>query len=182
LSFYWYPEKYFPVKNKYLNLKIIIMETQISTSTVYIDLLAMQAGIFHNAFDGIKDSDALIRPNEQVNHINWLLGHLATCRFMLFNLLGGKEPDPNFNFYFKTISDELPYPSLNEIKKTWVKASSLLNEKIGSFSDDELISELPGKGGSVKDFISFFVYHEAYHLGQIGYARKYLGLPPLKSN
>lgn len=158
------------------------MQTQISSASVYTDMLNMQAGIFNNAFDGINDKDALKRPNDQVNHINWLLGHLTTCRFMLLNLIGGKEADPHFNIYFKSISNETDYPELQEIKKNWDKISALLIEKIGSISEEDMESEIPGKGGRPKDFISFFTYHEAYHLGQVGYARKFLQLPALKSN
>jgi len=158
------------------------MQIQTSASTAYTDLLSMQAQIFNNAFDGITDKDTLKRPNDQVNHINWLLGHLATCRFMLLNLIGGNDSDPYFNIYFKGINTSIKYPALKEIKANWNKASKLLIERIESLSEEEMDTEISGKGGKPKDFISFFIYHEAYHLGQVGYARKYLGLPVLKSN
>ena len=158
------------------------MQVQTSTTTVYTDQLIMQAGIFNNAFEGITDKDALKRPNNQVNHLNWLLGHLATCRFMLLNLIGGKENDPYFNLYFKAIADDTRYPALSVIKNNWELATRLLTEKIETLSDEEMNSEIPGKGGRPKDFISFFIYHEAYHLGQVGYARKFLGLPVLQSS
>ena len=158
------------------------MQTQVSTATAYIDMLNMQAGIFKNAFDGITDKDALKRPNEKVNHINWLLGHLATCRFMLLNLIGCNENDPYFNIYFKAISPDTSYVSLQEIRSNWEKASVLLLKKIETISEEEMEEDLPGKKAKPKDFISFFIYHEAYHLGQVGYARKFLGLPILKSS
>ncbi len=158
------------------------MQTLTSTASAYAEMLSMQAGIFNNAFDGITNKDALKRPNNQVNHLNWLLGHLATCRFMLLNLIGGRESDPYFNIYFKSISGETNYPNLDAIKENWEKATGLLMEKVASLSDEQMDTEIPGKGGKPKDFISFFIYHEAYHLGQAGYARKFLGLPPLKSN
>jgi len=158
------------------------MQTQTSTASAYTDMFNMQSGIFNNALDGINDKDAVKRPNEQVNHLNWLLGHLATCRLMLLNLIGGKAADPYFNIYFKAISGETKYPTLQEIKDNWDFATKLLIEKIESITEEEMETEIPGKGGRPKDFISFFIYHEAYHLGQIGYARKFLGLPVLKSN
>jgi len=157
-------------------------QTISAIATIYIELLEMQAGIFNNAFKGINDSDAMLRPNDKVNHINWLLGHLTTCRFMLYNLLGGNETDPHFNLYFKPISSSANYPDLQTTKSNWERITKLLLCKVESFSDDEMEKELPGKDGRPKDFLSFFIYHEAYHLGQIGYARKFLGLPVLKSN
>jgi uncharacterized damage-inducible protein DinB len=157
------------------------MQTQTSTASAYTDMFNMQTGVFNNALDGINDTDALKRPNDQVNHLNWLLGHVATCRLMLLNLIGGNAADPYFNIYFKAISGETNYPSLNEIKDNWDFATKLLIEKIESITEEEMEAEIPGKGGRPKDFISFFIYHEAYHLGQIGYARKFLGLPVLKS-
>jgi len=174
--------KLFSDKKNQKKLKLFNMQTQISTSSAYTDLLKMQAGIFYNAFEGITEKDALKRPNEKVNHINWLLGHLATCRFMLLNLIGGKEADPYFNIYFTAINTQTNYPSINDIRANWEKGSVLLFEKINSLSEEEMETPIPGKGGMPKDFISFFIYHEAYHLGQIGYVRKFLGLPVLKSN
>ena len=157
------------------------MQTQTLTGSAYIDMFNMQGGIFNNAFDGIKDKDALKRPNDQVNHLNWLLGHIATCRYMLLNLLGGKEADQYFNIYFKALSTDTNYPAIAEVKSNFDNATKLLIQKIESIAEEEMETQIPGKGGRPKDFISFFIYHEAYHLGQIGYARKFLGLPVLKS-
>jgi hypothetical protein len=100
---------------------------------------------------------------------------------MLLNLLGGKEADPYFNIYFKALSTDTKYPEIAEVKNNFENATKLLIEKIECISEEEIENEIPGKGGRPKDFISFFIYHEAYHLGQIGYARKFLGLPVLKS-
>ena len=158
------------------------MQTQTSATSAYIDMFNMQAGIFSNALEGLSDKNALDRPNDKVNHLNWLLGHLATCRLMLFNLLGGNEKDPYIDLYFKALSTENTYPSLAVVKSCFETATRQLVQKIESISEEEMETEIPGKGGRPKDFISFFVYHEAYHLGQVGYARKFLGLPALKSS
>lgn len=158
------------------------MQTPTSAATAYVEMLNLQSGIFHNALDGIDDQNALERPNNRVNHINWLLGHVATCRFMLLNLIGGNENDPYFHLYFKAIADDTNYPDLYAVRSNWEKASRLLIERVEALSPEEMESEIAGKGGKPKDILAFFIYHEAYHLGQIGYARKFLGLPVLKSN
>jgi uncharacterized damage-inducible protein DinB len=113
--------------------------------------------------------------------MNWLLGHLATCRLMLLNLIGGSEVDPYFNIYFKTITRETTYPTLSKIKENWDFGTRLLTQRIDGIAEEEMETQIPGKGGTPKDFLSFFIYHEGYHLGQIGYVRKFLGLPVLKS-
>ena len=157
-------------------------QTIAAISAAYIEMLEIQSGIFNNAFEKINDQEALLRPNDQVNHINWLLGHIVTCRFMLFNLLGGNESDRYFNLYFKAINENAKYVSLEEIMTQWNKITKLLICRVESITDEEMNNIIPGKDGRPKDFLSFFIYHEAYHLGQIGYARKYLGLGVLKSN
>lgn len=144
-----------------------------------LSLFQLQNGIFENALDGLDDATALSRPG-QVNHINWLLGHITTCRYMLAKHIGLELEDPNGKLYFTKISDLAVYANLEEIKQNWNAITLPLFNFIGSLSDAALKKEIPGTGNSVKSLIAFFAYHEAYHLGQIGYARKLLGVQAMR--
>ena len=140
-----------------------------------------QEGIFQNALIGLTDELAHQRPSEQNNHINWLLGHLLHCRYMLSNMLGIEAENPFGNSYWEAIENKA-YPRLDELVKYFPTISSLLIEKLSDMTDEELDAKPAPDKPSTTEIVSFFAYHEAYHLGQIGYARKMIGLDALKSN
>ncbi|MEZ5041814.1 MAG: DinB family protein [Saprospiraceae bacterium] len=157
------------------------MQTTLHTiGQVLADQFQLQNSIFQNALDKIDDKIALQRPSPQNNHLNWLLGHLLTCRYMLANSIGLKINDPNGQLYFSTIT-EGPYAKLEDIVKHWLDISPALIEYIGDLSQEALTVDI-GNGATKKDIIQFFAYHEAYHLGQIGYAIKWLTGEAMKSN
>ena len=149
------------------------------TAEAYVSIFQLQNGIFENAMNGIDDEVALQRPGN-VNHINWLLGHVTTCRYMLANQIGLKIEDPYGKLYFSAISDEAEYPNLEAISKSWDTITPKLLDFIGNLNEVDLEREIPGNGVEIKNLIAFFSYHEAYHLGQIAYARKLLGVTPMK--
>lgn len=151
-----------------------------STGQILAGQFQLQNGIFQNALDKIDDEMALQRPSEQVNHINWLLGHLVTCRYMLANNIGLKIEDPNGKLYFSPITDG-PYPKIAEVVSLWKEIGPALLDYMSALSPDELLADL-GNGATKKDIIQFFAYHEAYHLGQIGFACKQLTGEAVKSH
>ncbi len=147
----------------------------------FSNMFQFQGGIFHNALDNLSEQDALIRPTPHSNHINWLLGHVLHCRFMLGNMLGVKVENPFGETYLKAIEDKT-YPSVEEIVEEFPKISEKLIAKIASMTNDELDARPAPDKPSMTEMVSFFVYHEAYHIGQIGYARKAIGLKAMKSH
>lgn len=144
-------------------------------------MFTFQEGIYHHALDNLKKEDALKRPTEHSNHINWLLGHILHCRFMLANMLGIKAENPFGNTYWTAIENK-DYPGLNDLVTQFPGISSLLVERLAGMSNEQL-DATPAKGQpSLAEMVAFFIYHEAYHIGQIGYARKAIGLGAMKSN
>ena len=152
----------------------------ISVGEVLAGQFQLQNGIFQNALDQLDDALALQRPHPNSNHLNWLVGHLVTCRYMLANHIGLALADPNDKLYFSPIHDG-PYPTLKTLTGEWAAISSPLIDFISSLAAEELCADL-GNGASKKDLIQFFAYHEAYHLGQMGYARKQLTGQAMKSH
>ncbi|MDN5205573.1 DinB family protein [Fulvivirgaceae bacterium BMA10] len=149
--------------------------------TTYSGLFQMQGEIFNNAFDKLSDKLALSRASDNSNHINWLLGHVLHCRFMLANMIGLQEVNPLGDQYFKAIEHK-DYPGIDEIRQHWPQISEKLLNKISSMSNEDLDTRPAENKPSLSDIISFFIYHEAYHLGQIGIVRKIIGMEALKSN
>jgi len=147
----------------------------------FSNMFQFQGGIFHNALENLTEEDALKKPYEHSNHINWLLGHILHCRFMLGNMLGMKADNPFGEIYWTAIEDKA-YPSVEEIVKEFPKISEKVIAKIASMTNDELDARPAPDKPSMTEMVSFFVYHEAYHIGQIGYARKAIGLKAMKSH
>jgi uncharacterized damage-inducible protein DinB len=155
--------------------------TTLSPAGALIALLKQQEGIFYNAYEGISHEDSLKKPKGSANNINWYIGHVTTCRYMLAGLLGCAIKDPNNSKYFKSITDD-NYLPLESFKKDWAEVTEVLLEKLNSLSGEELSKQIEGQNAAPIDYISFFIYHEAYHLGQIGLTRRLLGLPIMKAN
>jgi uncharacterized damage-inducible protein DinB len=155
--------------------------TLMSKAEVFSNMFQFQSSIFHNALVQLTQEDSLKRPSPQSNHINWLLGHIVHCRYMIAGMIGVKAENPFGNRYWTPI-DDASYPTLREIVETFPIISEKLLDRLSGMTNEDLeVSPAPGQP-SWSDIVSFFVYHEAYHLGQIGYARKLIGLEAMKSN
>jgi uncharacterized damage-inducible protein DinB len=152
-----------------------------SKAEVFCGMFQFQGGIYNNALEGLSEKDALGRVLEKSNHTNWLLGHVLHCRYMLANMLGVQESNPFGKIYWGKM-DEKNFPSFAEVTKHFPVISIKLIEKLSSLTDTELDAKPTADKPSLTEIISFFVYHEAYHIGQIGLTRKLIGLEPLKSN
>ncbi|MCB0531043.1 MAG: DinB family protein [Lewinellaceae bacterium] len=146
-----------------------------------IRTLQLQDNIFHNAFEDITPEQALERPNLQTNHYNWLLGHVTTCRYQLANAIGLQLKDPLDDLYFKPIGN-YPYKSLDAIREAWKQVSGPLSEHLANFEQEDLYVQATGMPVARIDLLVFYLYHEAYHLGQMGILRKVLGLNAMQSN
>ncbi|TXN36068.1 DinB family protein [Flagellimonas hymeniacidonis] len=144
-------------------------------------MFEFQGKIFDNAFENLTEELALKCPSEHSNHSNWLLGHILHSRYMLANMLGDGTINPFGEIYWKSIENG-DYPTINEISKSFAKAGRELKEKLLGTSDAELEAKPAPDKPALIDIVSFFLYHEAYHLGQLGYARKIIGLEAMKSH
>ncbi|HEY3250305.1 MAG TPA: DinB family protein [Ignavibacteria bacterium] len=161
------------------------MGTKNSSIAPVIEQFKMQTRLFNNVLqDFEKDYDK--RPNEKTNHAAWLAGHVLYARLNIANMIGVNEPNPYSNLYdnFKGLDEKAKYPSLAEVKKNWNDLTAKFTDKLESIPDEQLNSPapfpLPIADSSLKGMIAFFAHHEAYHIGQLSYARKYLGYEPMK--
>jgi DinB superfamily len=148
----------------------------------------LQTRLFNNVLEGIEDIKGSKRLSDQVNHLQWIAGHLTNSRYHLAPGLGIKasfpyedqytdpsEPPP----YNRAISASVKYPSLTEIKKSWNELAATFTEKISGLSEEHLASAIPfpvPTGKTFQDLLSFIASHESYHIGQMSIIRKSLGL------
>jgi len=117
------------------------------------------------------------------NPILWLAGHLLDCRKYLLDLFGEEREMP-FGLKFREKYDpSIDYPTLAEIQEKWVSISDELFEKMEAASDDHFATpvdwNLPNGDKTVRGAVLFYTYHEGWHMGQIAFARRAMGMEGL---
>ena len=113
--------------------------------------------------------------------IAWTVGHLLDHRFKVLQLLGVERESPytaQFGRTAATSGEE--YPSVESLRRQWAEVHADLEAAFDNAPSDLLDRQLPGSGAhgesSIRDKLAFYAWHEGYHTGVIGAARKALGL------
>ena len=118
-----------------------------------------------------------------LNPVLWIAGHLLDCRKYLLDLFGEEREMPFGSIFRDAYDPAVSYPGMQEIKDRWVSISDELFEKMEAASDDFFLKEidwnLPNGDKTVRGAILFYVYHEGYHMGQIAYAKRGMGMEGL---
>ncbi|RME26999.1 MAG: DinB family protein [Candidatus Zixiibacteriota bacterium] len=148
----------------------------------FASLVQLNTNLMDRMLDGISDDHAFTRPDGKANSAHFILGHLTASRYSMAGLLGIKE-EPSWRELFSRgaeIKDTSAYPSFAELKNAWREISEKLQDRLSRIKDEELAapsdSEYPGVDKTVGGSLVFLHFHESYHLGQLGYLRRLLGL------
>ena len=154
----------------------------------------LQSRLFNNVLDGIEDRKGSERLSDQVNHLQWIAGHLTNSRYHFSSFLGLDGGFPYAEIYTdisqppphnRVIDMSLKYPSLTEIKKYWNELAGGFSSRISGLSSEQLGAETPitvPTGKTLSDLFSFLASHESYHIGQMSIIRKYIGLAAMSYN
>lgn len=151
-----------------------------------VSLFNLQSRLFNNTLEGIPGDKESRRPGDANNHAQWLAGHLVSTRYFIGSLIGLREEEPHPEFFAqgKGIDDTLTYPTLEQSKKDWKVITEKIGKRLSEVSDEDLSKEAPFPNptgdNSVGGMLDFLTHHEAYHIGQLGYLRKYLGNEAMK--
>lgn len=150
-----------------------------------IDQFALQTRLFSNTLKDVESNNYNKQPNSHTNNLAWLAGHVLNTRTNLANLIGLKLPTPYGSIYndFKPFDSKVSYPPVEDVRKGWQELSTKLIARLEDLNDNFINSAPPFKvpvgDNTMKGFIAFFAHHEAYHIGQLGFLRKYFGYPPM---
>lgn len=116
--------------------------------------------------------------------IAWVMGHLIHYRHLMLGLLGENTDDPFAEqFASAGATDGADYPPIADLVKTWNEISAKVVPVMEATTDDALTKPLGGKSAPhgekrVLDTMIFFMWHETYHIGQLGTLRAQFGLTP----
>jgi uncharacterized damage-inducible protein DinB len=139
----------------------------------------LNTSLLPRTLNGIKDEDLVKRPTDCTNSLHFVVGHTAATRFYVGNFLGLDGPCPWGEIFDggQTVRDISEYPSMTEILQVWNEYAERLQAGFEEVSQSHLESDspvqLPG-GSTVRGAISFFAFHESYHIGQLAYIRRLL--------
>ncbi|RJP68609.1 MAG: DinB family protein [Ignavibacteriales bacterium] len=142
--------------------------------------------LLKNAVYDVNDELAERRLNNNTNSIKFILCHLIDARYHLANLIGLIDVCPFRDLFdrIQTIEDFNEYPQMNELNASIEKISLKISTHFEVLEEKDITKHInvkfPIEDRSVLGGITFLLEHESYHIGQIGFIRKYYGLHPLK--
>ncbi len=146
-------------------------------------ILGGNDSVADRAFIGVKPEDLWKRPTPQNNSLLWIYAHMAAVRARMLNLLGD-DYDPSLGDKFgrgAQVQDAENYPGREKIFEASREVNARLFAKLATVGDAELSREAKGTRPpsvqTVGDQLAFFALHDSYHVGQLAYVRKALGLP-----
>lgn len=131
--------------------------------------------------DGLTDEEWLRRPNDDSNHMLWIVGHLAWARTMLLARLNAPWTTQWMGLYArgKPCVDGADCPSPQTAMEGWNESCSRLNAAMEAASDELLSTPVtqgpPTADGKLSGVLDFLAFHETYHIGQLAYLRCWLG-------
>jgi len=146
-------------------------------------ILAGNDSVADRAFIGVKPEDLWKRPTPQNNSMLWIYAHMATVRARMLNVLGDAY-DPGLGDTFgrgAQVQDSESYPTREKIIEASREVNARLFAKLATVGEAELsrnaTGPMPPSVQTVGDQLAFFALHDSYHVGQLAYVRKALGLP-----
>jgi hypothetical protein len=157
---------------------------QASIGTV-AEQFRITTNLFIKAMSGVDKEEAMRRPGPMSNPLLWLAGHLIHFRTRLLSLMGVPRDFP-WGSRFDTgskVGEPETYPDPEELVALWEQLSELLVERLGTLTEADLAApptaKVPTTDATLRGAIGYFSLHEAYHVGQMGYVRKWLGMTPI---
>ena len=148
-------------------------------------ILELNANLFRRVLEGIDQASGERRPNDHTNSLVFIACHALDARFYLMKLAGHERTNPWQTLFDEStdISTMKEYPPLYEVLAEWDELHEATLACLEALTTAELDSESPApfptEDNSLLGGIAFLAFHEAYHVGQMGLVRKYLGFEPV---
>lgn len=131
---------------------------------------------------GMTHEQSLTRPDPSGNCANWILGHLVNMHNGLMAILG---EDPVWESEQLERAGDVPITDPGEaidwdtLRDRFLGSRERCLAALGALTDEALAEELPhpfGGTSSRGNLLTLLSFHQAYHAGQLGLARRIAGL------
>lgn len=144
------------------------------------EIFACSERLFARALEGVEDAQLCERPGGG-NSLLWMAGHVTGARCQLAGFLGAPVEYPWADLFARGNSpyDCPDWPRLEPIVAKWNEVSAALRARFATLTEEELdrpAGDAPSLNGRVSGAITLLAFHDGYHVGQMGYVRRLLGL------
>jgi len=129
----------------------------------------------------LSPEEWLKRPDGKLNHMTWIMGHLAYCRGRVLHFIGVEWVQPELEIFGrgKKLLEDSAYPSPESMLSIWSGSGHALAAALESISEDLLAQPAtqgpPSLDGKISGMVSFMAVHETLHVGQASYLRVWRG-------
>lgn len=118
--------------------------------------------------------------------ISWVVGHLLNGRCEILKLLDPEAENPYAERFDRLVAatDGSDYPDIVDLMTLWREISTRVLDAFDTVNDAQLVSPMAGVGAPHREqnllgVLVYVLWHETYHMGQIGTIRTQLGLTPM---
>jgi hypothetical protein len=145
----------------------------------------LNSRLYEGALLGLTKEQLNRRAGPDSSPVIWLAGHLITGRHGMAGLVGVESEAPWLDLFkrYSQIVEPDAYPEIEEMKKAFSEIGGLLVGRLEQLTEEELDApsprEFPFADESVRGGLAFLAWHESYHIGQMGFLRKWLGYESL---
>ena len=149
------------------------------------DLYNLNTKLINKTLEDLTDDVAHKRINDTGSSLHWIIGHIANSRHYVGGLFNAGAEFENSELYNggTPMKEPSAYPPIAEIKKIFENVSGKFMKRLEELTDDDinkkLESKLPVKDETMLGAIAFFSLHESYHVGQLSFIRRQLGMDGL---
>jgi len=137
--------------------------------------------IINKAIADVRPEDWFRTPSNDSNHLMWLLGHVVVHRGAVLKTLGVDWNSSWAGLFAPGAQrvDEAEYPTVDEMRAAWDEMSEQLKAALREAPLEVLGSNAPEGAPSfdkkLSGTVAFYAFHDTYHVGQVGFLRKWLG-------
>lgn len=147
-----------------------------------IQQYTISAQLFDKVLNEFPKEELTKSPGRDSNPMIWIAGHVVQSRATLLNMLGVKKETgwgELFGRGAKRPDDASHYPKMDEILSVWNEIAGGFTGRLIALTEQDLEREapiqLPGPDNTICNAITFFAFHEIFHIGQMAYLSKWLG-------
>ena len=132
--------------------------------------------------EGMTAEQSLAQPSPGGNCANWILGHMTNVQNGVMRLVGQEpawESDQLSNAGWEPITSRAKAIAWEAMWDRILNSRERCVTAISNLSDDKMADEVPHPFGGTTSrgqLLSTLAFHQAYHAGQLGIARRIAGL------
>jgi uncharacterized damage-inducible protein DinB len=148
-------------------------------------IFELNTDLLLNCIDGLSDDASRRRLPGGGNSAAFLTAHLTESRHFAAANLGRPLANPLAALLAgaRGIEDVRDWPPLSELREAWLGISSHLRTVLAELPAGELsrpsAHRFPASDGTMLGMLTFLAQHDSYHVGQLAFLRRQLGMPAM---